>query len=777
MADTGTSRPVSVRVTIEGIVQGVGFRPFLFGLAREHHVEGWVRNTSSGIEAGLKGDERSVARMLRDIELRKPQPAELVSMRVVPVAAAPDSGFRIESSVDSEARARIAADKAPCPDCLADMADPASRRHHYAFTTCSACGPRFSIAAGIRFDRALTSMSDFAMCADCRREYASPSDRRFHAQTLSCPECGPQLSARDGQGQRATGYAAVLAAVERIAAGRIVAIKGVGGFQWVCDATNAAAVAELRRIKHRPDKPFALMVPDLALARSMCALGAREEQSLLSAGAPIVLAARRESGYVARRLARGISDPFPLRGVMLPPSPLHSLLLEAWGQALVATSANLPGEPMIIDDAEAEALLSAETDLVLTHDRRIVHRVDDPVVRIIAGAQTLLRNGRGFAPIYLPAPPERDVPIMLALGGHLKSSFALATPAYVALSQHIGDLDSVAATEFLRAEIDASLRTGRHEPGLVLGDAHPDSGTVSAWDGQVAAVQHHKAHVLSAAFEHGFSGRALGIAWDGLGFGEDGRLWGGEAFVLDTGAARLERVASLLPFALPGGDRAAREPWRPALAVAERLFGGDYEDALRRRGLGHCLDAVTAEQRPWLQRELVRAGRLETTSVGRLFDALCSFLDLKQRCSFEGQGAMLVEGLALAAPDLALSLTQTWPELESVDCSPGNGLELIDWRPAMRVWLDALAAGVPASEVALRFHHFLASVVCTLAQSMGQRTVLLSGGVFQNKVLTELTTALAGANGIDVLCQHRIPPNDGGLAIGQLAHRFYRIGD
>ena len=398
MTDAQTSDAVSIHLKIEGSVQGVGFRPFLVGLAQQHGVGGWVRNTTCGVEAGLQGHRAAIDRMIRDIEQLKPAPARVAGISVAPASSQPGSGFRIEASVDTSYRARIPTDTAPCPKCITELEDPANRRYRYPFITCSECGPRFSVTEGARFDRALTSMRDFALCAECRREYESPNNRRFHAQTISCPQCGPVLMSIDKDGCHSSNEDALLAAVQHIASGNIVAVKGVGGYQWICDATSVASVSRLREIKHRPDKPFAVMVSSLAMARRYCRLEAAQEQSLVSAAAPIVLAATRDDAGQQHTIVPGVGDPFPLRGVMLPSSCLHELLLRQCDRPLVVTSANCRGEPMIIDDAAAIALLSQETDLVLTHNRRITHRVDDALVRIIDGQQTLLRNGRGFAP-------------------------------------------------------------------------------------------------------------------------------------------------------------------------------------------------------------------------------------------------------------------------------------------------------------------------------------------------------------------------------------------
>lgn len=732
-------RGISIRV--RGQVQGVGFRPFIWQLAQEMGLRGRVLNDPEGvlIEVAGAGTEAFVAA----IPARAPQLARVDALEVSPFHGALPEGFQIAPSRGRGAQTRVTPDAATCPDCVEEIRQP-GRRQGYAFTNCTQCGPRFSILRALPYDRAQTTMAGFALCPDCRAEYEDPADRRFHAQPVACPACGPRLWYEAG-GQALPGDAIALA-VACLRAGGIVAVKGLGGFHLACDAANPAALALLRARKRRPAKPFALMAREADLP-AQAVLTAADLALLRDPAAPVVLVPSR--GALPEAVAPGMSS----LGVMLPYTPLHHLLLDAFAGPLVMTSGNLSGEPQVIGNAEARAKLAAFADGLLLHDRDIARRLDDSVER--ASPPMVLRRARGRVPGTLPLPPGLEAaPQVLALGGQMKGAICLVKTGQALLGHHLGDLDdALCADEFTRAIADYTALFD-HCPALVAVDAHPGYRATQAGHAMglpVMEVWHHHAHLAACLAENGWpldGGRVAGIILDGTGLGPDGTLWGGEVLLGDYHG--FARRGWLLPAPLPGGDRAAREPWRNALMRLDQAGLGDWADALF----------------PDAPRDVLRQAAARginaplSSSAGRLFDAVAAVLGIcPEAQSYEGEAAMRLEALAgRAAPDEAAFGYLLRAEGGGYDPAP--------------IWHDIrhdLADGQPPETIALRFHAGLAAAFAAKARALVERgearAVALSGGCFQNALLLDLTLQALGD--IPVLTHRTTPANDGGLALGQ----------
>lgn len=730
-------------VEVNGIVQGVGFRPFVHALAVELGLAGFVRNQGRGVHIEVEGEASLLMGFVAALADRAPPLSEVTEVRTRPVPDRGDTGFAILASGEGRGAARIAPDVATCSDCLEETRDPSSRRHGYAFTNCTACGPRLSVITGSPYDRASTTMERFAMCELCRREYEDPSDRRFHAEPIACPACGPALSEP------------IAAAGARLLAGQIVAIKSLGGYQLACDARSAEAVARLREKKQRDEKPFAVLLADAAHAALEVSLTPAERALLESKERPIVLCRRRRSSSIAELVAPGLAE----LGVMLPQAPLHHLLMDAVGRIpLVMTSGNRSDEPMAIGDSEAREQLGDIADAFLSHDRPIALRVDDSVLRVVAGGPVFLRRSRGHAPRAVRLPRSLAHPT-LAVGGQLKNVFALGEGELALPSAHIGDLDELAAQEDFERMLDAYRRLFGIEPERVVCDLHPDYVS-TRWaerfaeksGAELLRVQHHHAHFASCLCDAGHAGRALGVSFDGVGLGRDGSAWGGEFLAGD--AAKSRRVAHLALTGLPGGDRAALEPWRMAVSHLVRA-GVDPESvpALRRVGSRSLLSVASLVERG--------VACPSTSSVGRLFDAVAALAGVGYRQGFEGGAATRLEALASAVEDEAA--------VYEFDIQAGAFPWVLDPAPA----LVAMAAETaPAAVLARRFHESLAeatAVLCErLSRELGSSPLALSGGVFVNRVFTESLVRRASARGLVPLIQRQVPPNDGGLALGQL---------
>ncbi len=745
-----------VRVRVRGTVQGVGFRPFVHRRARELGLAGWVANDGHGVLLEAEGLAAALAALVRDVRIG-PALAVVEAVEVEAVEPAGTCGFTIATTRHGAGTdVRVSADVAPCAACLVELADPADRRFGYPFLNCTDCGPRYTIVRAVPYDRASTTMCEFAMCPRCRAEYDDPSDRRFHAQPNACPMCGPALT-WSGGAQSAAGADALAAAIACLRGGGVVAVKGVGGYHLACDAGNEHPVTTLRRRKRRDDKPFAVMVADLSAAQQLCELGAAALAALASSRRPIVLAPRRTDAPVAAGVAPRVAE----LGVMLPSSPLHVLLLGAVGRPLVMTSGNSSSEPMAYDDAEARDRLGPLVDGILSHDRQIHVRTDDSVLQARSeGRPRLVRRARGWVPqpLQLPLPAARPV---LAVGAQLKSTVALARGGSVVVSQHLGDLDDWATYQAFTAAVEHLTRLSGVTPAVVAHDLHPDYRS-TAWARAsglaLHAVQHHHAHVAACLVEHGVTSQVLGLAFDGVGLGSDGTLWGGEFLLADLAAS--ERVGQLAPVALPGGDAAVREPWRVALAWLHRALGPDVAAAHGPRLDGRWAAVLS----------IVAAGRApETSSAGRLFDAVAALIGVRTRVTYEGQAAIELEALARRA-DLRWAPSYSF----SVD-----GARL-DPAPMLGQLLADRDRGVPVERLAAGFHRGLADssaqLAVRLASECGVDTVALSGGVFQNALLSDaLATALRRA-GLRVLVHEQLPPNDGAISVGQAAVAAARLG-
>jgi hydrogenase maturation protein HypF len=699
----------------------------------------------------VQGGPSDVRAFLETLTSGCPRPASIESIVVQEIDERDEGGFRILDSVDAHERVPgIPADLAICDECAREVDDPGARRFRYPFANCARCGPRFTIVERLPYDRARTSMRSFAMCTDCSAEYEAPTDRRFHAQPIACPACGPQLSLLSSEGQLvARGDLALRSAAAAVCAGRLLALKGVGGFQLLADATSAPAVARLRARKHRPAKPLAVMFPSLEALRHCCIASDDEEHELASPAAPILLVLR-----TGDTLADGVAPGNPRIGAMLPYSPLHRLLMGEIARPVVCTSGNLSDEPICTQDAEALERLGGIADLFLVHDRTIVRPADDSVGRIGPDGLTLLRRGRGYAP--LPIRLAEGTPVVLALGAQLKSTVALAMDGQVVVSQHLGDLHVAETARLLTRTAHELLACYDARPQVVACDRHPDYTSTrlaehlaTTYGVPLERVQHHHAHVAACVAEHGIAGPVLGIAWDGGGYGADHTIWGGEFLLCEGWRAR--RVAHLRSFALPGGERAVREPRRTALGVLHEQFGPAAID-YGRRWFGQAEAAILARA---MARSLLTP---RTTSMGRLFDAVAALVGLGATNRFEGEAAMALE---FAADETGLA------EPYSIPLRPGEPA-LADWGPLIEAVLGDCRAGVSAGTICGRFHESLAALAEDVAVHVGVPRVVLTGGCFQNARLALRTRERLTRRGFDVRTPRAFPPNDGGISLGQV---------
>lgn len=778
---TPTHNLTRARIRLQGLVQGVGFRPFVYRLAAQLGLAGWVRNHNHGVLIEVEGLQEAVEGFLERLPKEKPAIAQIHRMEVTWTVPQGETAFRILASErEGLPRAWVLPDLATCPACLEEVLDPGDRRHRYPFTNCTHCGPRFSIILALPYDRPRTTMARFPMCPACRQEYHTPENRRFHAQPNACPVCGPTLAfytpdephpeithpdfpPRQGPwGLQALGEEALQRAVRWLREGRILAVKGLGGFHLMVDARKPQAVARLRERKPRKEKPFALMARDLDQARALGHLSPEEAALLRSPQAPIVLLPRRAEAPVAGNVA----PDNPYLGVMLPYTPLHHLLLREHGGPLVATSGNRTDEPICTDEREALERLGPVADAFLVHNRPIARHVDDSVVQVVRKRVQVLRRARGYVPLpfFLPHPTET----ILAVGGQLKNTVAVSVEDRVIVSQHIGDLDDARTLATFQRVLQDLLTLYEVHPRTVVHDLHPDYGSTRwvrerqsrsdwPWKGeppQVVAVQHHHAHLAACLAEHGFPGPALGATWDGTGYGPDGTVWGGEFLLGDERDYR--RVATLRAFRLPGGDAAIKAPKRVALALLWEMWG---PAALAREDLAP-IQALTAQERRGLARMLERGFRSPlTTSMGRLFDGVAALLGLRQEVSFEAQAAMALEFVADA------SVREGYP-MDRRETETGL---VWDWAPMLEALLQDLRRGEPVAVMAGRFHRTLVQVLVETARYVGVERVALTGGVFQNRLLTAWAQEALEAAGFTVLVHRRIPPNDGGLSLGQAA--------
>jgi hydrogenase maturation protein HypF len=775
MSSTLTASRIRQRFVVRGVVQGVGFRPFVYVTASELSLTGSVSNDSSGVVIEVEGAADDVAQFARRLTEQPPPLSAVESVESTDLPTCGGTGFRIASSSRTGAARTLASpDVATCADCLRELADPADRRYRHPFITCTNCGPRFTIIEDLPYDRPATTMASFPMCAACAAEYADPTDRRFHAQPIACPQCGPQLElvVRSGP-SHAIGATALAQARRLLAAGAIVAVKGLGGYHLACDAANAAAVRELRRRKRRGDKPFAVMARDLATVRELAHVDPAELALLTGPRRPIVLLARRDSdGSAARgsavRVSEGVAPGNPDLGLMLPYTPLHALLFGLDGdppgaRVLVMTSGNLAGEPIAYDDADALRRLDLLVDAWLRHDRPIKVPCDDSVTRVVDGEELPIRRSRGYAPLPVALPV--DLEPTLAVGGELKNTCCLGQGRYAWLSQHIGDMDDLATLEaFTATERHLETLTGV-VPVQLVADRHPGyrSGAwarANAGSRPVHAVQHHHAHVAAVMAEHGLDGSepVTGVAFDGTGFGDDGAVWGGEVLLADYKG--FQRFAHLGYVWLPGGDVAVERPYRMALAH------------LAAAGLPWDADLPPVQACPEVERKVLAHqvatgfGCTRTSSAGRLFDAVAALAGVRQVVDFEAQAAIELEALARRAS----ADGRAYPLVLSGGGSDGAPL-VADTSRLIRAVVDDVRDGVPAGVIGCRLHaglvEFLREIAARARDSLGLHTVALTGGVFQNALLLSQSRRALRSDGFTVLCHRQVPPNDGGLALGQ----------
>jgi hydrogenase maturation protein HypF len=748
-----------------GVVQGVGFRPFVYRLALEEGLAGFIGNDTGGVTIEVEGPEARLQTFLARLRSEAPPLSRIDSVAVNELPLAGDAGFRIVSSqVLGRVSTGIPADAATCPDCLRELLDPTDRRYRYPFLNCTNCGPRFTITRRIPYDRPQTSMAKFPMCPACQREYDDPLNRRFHAQPNACWECGPRVWLVGADGAEIAADDPVACCIDRLLAGQIMAIKGIGGFHLAADATSQIAVMRLRQRKRRYGKPLAVMVRDLEAARAVCTLTA-EEEALLTTPARLIVLARRLEG---REIAEGVAPGIPWLGVFLPYAPLqHLLFADRRVRALVMTSANLTEEPIAIDNDEARERLGRIADAFLMHDREILQRCDDSVAAVVDGAPQLVRRARGFVPLGVPLP--LDAPPLLAVGGHLKNVFALARGRFAYQSQHLGDLENLTGLEFFKESLDHLMRTFEIEPRTVVHDLHPgylSTGWAKEWARErgldLIAVQHHHAHVAGCMAEHGLTGEVIGLALDGTGYGTDGRIWGGE--VLLSKLDGFERFAHLDYVPMPGGEAAIKEPWRMAFGHL-RAAGFDLESP-------ETLALVGASQQEARVLKRMMERNLNsplTSSLGRLFDAAAAVVLGRRVVDYEAQAAIELEGIAVDEPDDEPGYT--------MDCAAGdwdarNPLR-IGCAPLWHELVDDLRAGVSRARIAARFHAGVAAGFVHAAvlarDATGVRQVAVSGGCMHNRRLARLLRAKFEADGFEVFQHARVSPGDGGLSYGQAA--------
>ena len=772
----------ALEVRVRGRVQGVGFRPTIWRMARELGLAGEILNDAEGVLLRVGGERPRIAALLDGMQRELPPLARIDAIETRDYAGVFCGEFRIAESASGRANTEIVPDAMICAACAAELREPGDRHYRYSFTSCTHCGPRLSIVTAIPYDRATTTMAPFALCPDCTAEYREPSDRRFHAEAIACPNCGPTaqlIALSDLAPPPDQTIDAVALAATLIAGGAIVAVKGIGGYHLACDAKNAGAVDRLRRLKRREQKPFALMARDLDVIRRYCRINVEEERQLTAAAAPIVLL----HGDGPHRLAEAVAPGLDTFGFMLPTTPLHLLLVQDMDGPLVMTSGNISDEPSVIDDDAAREKLAGIADYALIHDRAIANRVDDSVVRFMDGKSRALRRARGFAPSPIQLPEGfADAPELLAMGGELKATFCLVKDGEAILSQHQGDLENAATFDDYRKNLALYRQIFCHEPAAIVVDRHPEylsSKLARVEAGKIALplveVQHHHAHVAACLAENGYPLAApcvLGIVLDGLGYGDDGTIWGGEFLLADYRDYR--RLGRFKPVAMPGGAQAAREPWRNLYAHLMASIGWDdlaarFSDldvyAYLQGKPGAVLDAAMAKQ---INAPLA-------SSCGRLFDAVAAALGVcRDRQAYEGEAAMRLEALAERARFSVAAAAAAAAYPFAISVRPGAVFE-IDPLPMWNALLGDLTRDVPAAAMAWRFHEGLAVAVAQVARRLARRdgdtplfkTVALSGGCFQNRILFERVTASLRAAGFVVLTHSEVPANDGGLALGQ----------
>lgn len=778
-----------LRVSLSGNLQGVGFRPFVFRLAVELRLKGWVQNSSQGVRLEAEGTPDGLKTFINRIQQERPPSARIHELKTTYLPPLyPPNGFTIKSSgLKGEVSTQISPDLATCGECLKEIFNPNDRRYLYPFTNCAQCGPRFSIIETLPYDRFRTSMKNFSMCARCQKEYENPDDRRFHAQANACADCGPHLEFWDRSGRCLSSRdQAIEITAKALLKGRIVAVKGLGGFHLMVDARNDESTLRLRERKHRAEKPFALMYPSLEKIKRDCEVSRIEERLLISTESPIVLLPRKESSGKTSIKKTNISDHVapgnPYLGVMLPYAPPHHILLARIDIPLIATSGNLSDDSICVEETEALERLKNVADFFLVHNRAIVNHCDDSIARVVLGREQVLRRARGYAP--RPIILKETPPPLFSAGGHLKSALGFTHGSQAVISQHVGDLENSVTFATYEKTYRAFTRLYAHRPKRAARDLHPDYASTGFADSlhlENVPIQHHAAHVFSCIADNELEGPVLGIAWDGAGYGLDGTIWGGEFFHIT--AESIHRVACLRPFPLPGGERAIKEPRRCALGILYALYG---ENVLER---SEPMNGFNKKEITVIKKMLKRSLNAPmTSSCGRLFDAVASLAGVRQICSFEGQAAMDLE---FAIKNLKsdecypLDLIPAKPQMTDPSIHravPGfydlNLRFMVEWAPMIEAILKDKQRQTPLQSIALKFHNSLVESTVKIAREIGEKQVVLTGGCFQNKYLTEKTAQRLRDEGFRPYWHRRVPPNDGGLALGQIlaASRYPRKG-
>ncbi len=744
-----------IHIAIRGAVQGVGFRPFIYKLAEEMNLKGYVLNSSKGVFIEAESEKPALGNFVIRIEKEKPPLSVITSFETIFLDPVNYKKFEIRKSEnESETSALILPDISTCPDCLNEMLNPNDRRYLYPFINCTNCGPRFSIIESLPYDRPNTSMKDFVMCDKCREEYENPMDRRFHAQPTACPDCGPQIQLWNEQGELISEKNEVLfKTIKLIAEGKIIALKGLGGFQLIVDAANQSAVKELRKRKKRDGKPFALMFPDLDSVKSVCQVIEIEERLLNSPEKPIVLLKKTDGTNSQIFIAENVAPNNPYLGIMLPYTPLHYLLMKKFNKPIIATSGNLSEEPMCIDNNEALKRLNGIADYFLVNDRPIIRHVDDSIVRVINNRELVLRRARGFAPLPIQVNINKKGISVLGVGGHLKNTVSLLTGDNLFTSQHIGDLSTEESNKAFLQVIKDFTNLYNTKPNVVISDLHPEYiSTKYSQNLNIAneKVQHHYAHIAACRLENRVTGDALGVSWDGTGYGLDGSIWGSEFFI--SGSNYYKHVGQFRKFRLPGGEKAIKEPRRTSLSILYEIYGNQFNKNLL-KGI-----FTTKEIEVLISILNKNINSPFTSSCGRLFDAISSLTGLCQVLSYEAEGAMQLEFCA---------------DENEKGFYPFNidkkDIFIIDWEPMIKSILSDLKLKVNVAIISAKFHNTLSQIILSVANRININKIILSGGCFQNKILTENTIKILNENNYQVYWHQRIPPNDGGISVGQIA--------
>ena len=746
-----------MQITIKGIVQGVGFRPFIYNLARTHNLSGWVLNNTTGVSIDVEGNRSDIKEFIEAVKTKPPPQSEIFEIRSERTDPVGYKDFEIRESEDKEEKfVPISPELATCKDCIEELFDHSDRRFRYPFINCTNCGPRFTIVKDIPYDRPLTTMSVFPMCKKCQSEYENPADRRFHAQPNACHACGPGLSLLDNKGKEIRVPDVINKACSLLKEGKVIAIKGLGGYHLACDALNKKAVSTLRSRKFREYKPFAIMVKDIDTVKNLCFVNREEETLLTGTKRPIVLLKKRPDTPVAEDAAPG----HKYLGVMLPYSPLHHLLIAESGLILVMTSGNISSEPIVFDDSDALERLKGIADYFVVHNREIHIRTDDSVSRCWNGREVVLRRSRGYAPhpLLMKKPFVEQI---LACGAELKNTFCLSRDNYAFLSHHIGDLENPETLSSFESGIEHFKRIFNIEPALVAYDLHPEylstKYALSLKNIQKKGIQHHHAHIISCMGDNGMDGSVIGVSFDGTGYGTDGKIWGCEFLVCDYSGTGFERAAHLEYTPLPGGEKTIKEPWRMAASFLYRIYGEDTTNL--------DIDLVKELQGDKWQilKNMIDKGINSplTSSAGRLFDAVSALTGVRREVYYEGQAAI----------ELEMRADTGEKGIYQFDQREYQGKTEILVEPLIKGIVSDLSGRVSAEIISARFHNTVADIILRtclkIKKASGLDRVVLSGGVFQNKMLIDKTYPLLNANSFKVYTHHRVPPNDGGISFGQ----------